>query len=281
MNPAKAPGLVDTLWLAERIGASDLSVVDASFHLPGVGRDAHTEYLQCHLPDAVFFDIDRICDPHTDLPHMLPEAREFATEAAQLGFDDNAHIVVYDVYGMASAPRLWWMLRVFGHERVSVLRGGLPKWHAENGAVEAGPVNRPPGEFHAERRDELVVDIDQVLLGLQEPGVQIVDVRPVGRFAGKSEEPRPGLRRGHMPGATNVPWTDLLESGELRRPGELGRILKDAAVDPERPIVATCGSGVTACVLALSLYELGKEDVAVYDGSWAEWALRDDTPIVC
>ena len=281
MNPAKAPALVDTLWLAERIGASDLCLVDASFHLPGVGRDAHAEYLQCHLPDAVFFDIDRICDPHTDLPHMLPDARAFAAEAAQLGFADNAHIVVYDVYGMASAPRLWWMLRVFGHERVSVLRGGLPKWRAENRAVEAGPVKRSPGEFHAERRDELVVDIDQVLLGLQEPSVQIVDVRPVGRFAGKSEEPRPGLRRGHMPGATNVPWTDLLESGELRRPGELTRMLKDAAVDPERRIVATCGSGVTACVLALSLYQLGKEDVAVYDGSWAEWAARDDTPIVC
>lgn len=281
MNPAKAPALVDTAWLAAHLGDVDIHLVDSSFHLPGVSRDARAEYLQCHIPGAVFFDIDEVCDPQSTLPHMLPEAREFARQAARLGFSDSAHIVAYDVYGMASAPRLWWMLRVFGHDRVSVLEGGLPKWLEEERVVADGPVTSTPGEFHAERRDELVVDLDQVLAALQEGDPQIVDARPSARFAGKSEEPRPGLRLGHMPGALNVPWTDLLERGELRAPAELEQLLREAHVDRERPIVATCGSGVTACVLALGLYQLGNERVAVYDGSWAEWAARDDTPIVC
>lgn len=279
MNPAKAPALVDADWLAAHISQPQVRVVDASFHLPGIERDARCEYLQCHLPGAVFFDIDRICDRGSELPHMLPEAGEFARQAGQLGFNDDAHIVVYDVYGIASAPRIWWVLRVFGHDRVSVLDGGLPKWLAEDKAVAAGPVSYPAGQFRAERRNELVVDVSQMLAKVRQRDSQVVDVRPPGRFAGLSEEPRPGLRLGHMPGATNLPWTDLLDSGVLQPTDTLARVVEDAAVDRERPIVATCGSGVTACVLALAMFQLGTEHVAVYDGSWAEWGSRDDTPI--
>jgi thiosulfate/3-mercaptopyruvate sulfurtransferase len=281
MNTAKASALVDTDWLAAHISQPHLRVVDASFHLPGVERDAYGEYLQCHLPGAVFFDIDHVCDRSSPLPHMLPEASDFAREAGQLGFTDDAHIVVYDVYGIASAPRLWWMLRVFGHARVSVLDGGLAKWLAEDKSVSVGPVSYPPGQLSAKRRDALVADVDQMLVKVRQCDSQVVDVRPPGRFAGRSEEPRPGLRLGHMPGATNLPWTDLLDSGVLKPPDTLARLVEDAAVDRERPMVATCGSGVTACILALAMFELGTEDVAVYDGSWAEWGSRGDTPVIC
>lgn len=280
MNPAKAPALVDTTWLCAHISQPEVCVVDASIHLPGTDRDAHAEYLRCHLPGAVFFDIDVVSESRSALPHMLPEADEFARQAAQLGFSDDVHIVVYDAHGIMSAPRLWWMLRVFGHHAVSVLDGGLPKWLAEGRPVATGPVARAPGKFRAERNDELVVNIGQMLANVDQRDFQVVDARSPGRFAGVSEEPRPGLRLGHMPGAINVPYTDLLESVVLKPAAELAEIFEDAGLDCERPIVATCGSGVTACVVALGLFERGSEHVAVYDGSWAEWGGREDTPII-
>jgi thiosulfate/3-mercaptopyruvate sulfurtransferase len=271
--------LVSTDWLAERLGDSNLRVVDATLPLvgqPGQGRDS---YIAGHIPGAVFFDINAVADQTTDLPHMLPSPEAFARDAGQLGLSRDATIVVYDAHGIYSAPRVWWTLRVMGYPQVFVLDGGLRKWRAEGRAVETQAPAPLPVAVEAAPDFDLVKNLDDVTSILADGSAQVVDARSAGRFRGETPEPRASLRCGHMPGALNLPFDQVVNADGTLKSAEA---LKAAFghVDLARPIVTTCGSGVTASVLALALARLGRFDVAVYDGSWTEWGGRPDTAVV-
>ncbi len=274
--------LVSTEWLAEHLEDADLRIVDATWYLPHLKRDARAEYVAAHIPGAVFFDVDEIKDPVTPLPHMLPSPADFARAAGALGIADGDRVVVYGGrYGIA-AGRVWWTFRVFGHDRVAVLDGGLAKWRAEGRPLEIGPASPAPRRFTARFRPELVRDLEAVRSNLESQREQVVDARSPGRFAGTEPEPRPGLRGGHIPNSRNLPYERLFraEDGTLLGPDVLHRAFAEAGVVVEKPVVTTCGSGVSAAVLALALYRLGRRDVPVYDGSWTEWGGRSDTPVV-
>lgn len=273
--------MVTTEWLATRLGAPAIRVVDGSWYLPGSGRDAAAEYSAGHISGAVFFDIDASSDPNTRLPHMLPTADKFAERMASLGLSDSDHIVVYDGSGQnLSAPRVWWMFRAFGHDRVSVLDGGIGKWRREQRPTEQGIVIPPQGAFTAQLDRAAVRDLASVRANIDRAVEQLVDTRSAGRFAGVEPEPRPGLRGGHIPGSVNLPFTDLVRpDGTIWPEEELQRRLVAAGVDLSRPVVASCGSGTSACALVLSLHLIGHTQSAVYDGAWAEWGGRADTPI--
>jgi thiosulfate/3-mercaptopyruvate sulfurtransferase len=271
--------LVSTDWLAERLGRDDVQVVDATWFLPGegVGRES---YEAGHIPGAAFFDIDEVADRSTGLPHMLPRPEAFAEAAGRLGLKREATLVVYDAQGIFSAPRVWWTLRTMGFPRVLVLDGGLKKWRAEGRPVETGPQALAGTMLESVFDRELVRDVDAVRELLERREAQLVDARPAARFRGEAPEPRPGLRSGHMPGACNVPSGGLVNpDGTLKSKAELEALFKAGGVDLTGAIVTTCGSGVTAALLALALARLGREDVPVYDGSWAEWGGRADTPV--
>jgi thiosulfate/3-mercaptopyruvate sulfurtransferase len=273
--------LVSTAWLAERLGDPNVRIVDGSWWMPAEGRSGHAEYLAAHIPGAAFFDIDRIADHETDLPHMLPSPEAFAQAAGRLGLSRDATIVAYDTFGVRAAARVWWTLRVMGFEKVFVLDGGLRAWQAEGRAVEQGQATPRPASVSHAFEPALLRNVDDVraLIGSQD--AQIVDARGATRFRGEVPEPRAGLRSGHMPGAHNVPFDNLLASdGRMKPAAELAEIFRSAGVDLDRPVVATCGSGITASVLALALARLGRDRAAVYDGSWTEWGGLADTPVV-
>lgn len=299
MANARSRSLASTQWLADRLDDPLLRVLDASFHLPGSGRDPRQEYARCHIPGALFFDIDGIRDESSELPHMCPSPTRFAEAAGALGIGNGHSVVVYDAPGSAAAPRAWWMFRVFGHEDVTVLDGGLAKWMAEGRAVDDRTPEVAVRAYTAGYRHDLIRDADEVLavvggtagaangtptptVGAPARGFQVIDNRSPGRFAGVEPEPRPARRQGHIPGSINIPFTAFVDPdrhGAWRSQEELAAVFTAAGVDLDRPLVATCGSGVTACSTALAAYLLGYDHVAVYDGSWAEWGNRDDTPV--
>lgn len=281
MPTSDPSALVSTEWLAAHLHAPDVRVVDASYYLPGEGLDPRAEYELHHIPGAVFFDIDEIADTSSPLPHMLPPPEKFSARVRKLGLGDGVRIVVYDQRGIFSAPRVWWTFRVFGHDDIAVLDGGLSKWMAEGRPVDDGPVRPVERHFTARMNTLMVRDKDQLLSNLKSGRELVLDARSHGRFEGREPEPRPGLRGGHIPGSANLPFTDLIdgETQTMLPPGDLRSRFAAAGIDATRPVTTTCGSGITAALLALGLHLIGHRDVAVYDGSWSEWGLPGDTPV--
>jgi thiosulfate/3-mercaptopyruvate sulfurtransferase len=282
MTYARPDALVSTEWLAGHLGAPELRIVDASFYLPAQKRDPKAEFAKLHIPGAVYFDIDEIADKSNPLPHMLPSPAQFAANVGALGIGNGNRIVVYDTTPMTGACRVWWMFRVMGCKDVAILDGGLPKWIAEGRAVtDAATV--PHGKAFTPHFDKgLVRSIDDVKSLLADKKEQVVDARAANRFRGEVPEARAHLRIGHMPGAFNLPYTDLIDptTGTMRPEAELKAAIARSGIDPATKVTASCGSGVTACVVALGLHLTGAPDAAIYDGSWTEWGGRTDTPIV-
>jgi len=278
------PGLlVSTEWLETHLAAPDLVVLDASWYLPTAKRDPYREYLNEHIPGALFFDIDDICDETSDLPHMLPSPAKLSSRVRKMGIGDGKRVIVYDGAGMFSAARVWWTFRVMGHDDAAVLDGGLPKWRAENRPLDEGPVEGQERHFTARRNAGMVRDLNDIIAiveGRDGAATQIVDARSSDRFCGKAPEPRPGLRSGRMPGSFNIPYGALLNpDATFKSAAEIRRAFEAAGVDLTKPIVTSCGSGVTAAILSLALELIGHHNTSLYDGSWSEWGARDDLPV--
>ncbi len=267
-------------WLAEHIDDPQIQIIDARMAPPGQeDRDVASEYRSGHIPGALFFDIEALSDHTSPLPHMMPRPEAFAVAMRELGVHQDRHLVVYDEGNLFSAPRAWWMLRTFGVENVSILAGGLAGWQRDELPLQEGEVELPEGDFDVKFTAEKVVRLTDVLLASHERTAQIVDARPAPRFNAEADEPRPGLKRGHIPGALNVPWTELVREGELKTTDELDVIFFSHGVSFDRPIIASCGSGVTAAVVVLALATLDVPNVALYDGAWSEWGARNDLPV--
>jgi thiosulfate/3-mercaptopyruvate sulfurtransferase len=265
--------LVSTHWLADHLDDSGTLILDASWHLPAAKRNAREEFLAGHIPGAAFFDLDASSDPNTTLPHMLPSPEKFAADLKCLGASDAKHIICYDSVGLFSAARLWWMLKWFGHDRVSVLDGGLLKWKAEDHLRQSGEATKSEARhFTPHLKPEIVRTLSDVASALQSKSAQLVDARSPARFRGEEPEPRPGVKPGHMPGALNVHYANLIDfDGTLKRKADLKAAFEAAGINLAASVVTTCGSGVTAAILYLALAELGHDKTSLYDGSWAEW----------
>ena len=269
-------------WLADHLNDTGIQVLDARLLPPGqeLTRDVTAEYDAGHLPQAVFFNIEHLSDTQSPYPHMLPRADHFAVAMRELGVDNEKHLIVYDEGNLFSAPRAWWMLRHYGVEKVSILAGGLQGWQQAGLPLATGNVSLPPSQFEVTPQPKgAVVALTKMLLLSHEGGEQIIDARSAARFNAEVDEPRPGLRRGHIPNSLNLPWDQLVSEGRLKDNTQLGELFQRAGISITQPSVVTCGSGVTAVVVLLALYQLGQLDVSLYDGSWGEWGSRDDLPV--
>jgi thiosulfate/3-mercaptopyruvate sulfurtransferase len=281
MPYAHPEALVSTEWLAGHLADPHVRVLDASFKQPGVTPTARADYAAGHIPGAVFFDIDDVAEPGTSLPHMIPSPERFAAKMAERGIGNGDKVVVYDANGLSSAGRAWWLLRLFGHDNVALLDGGLPKWKAEDRALETAEPIIPERKFAARFDPALARSKADVLGNVTSHREQVVDARSAGRFDGSAEETWPGRRRGHIPGSRNLPFDQVTDpkTKQLKSAEELAGLFRDAGVHFDQPVVASCGSGVTACALAFAAYLIGRDRVAIYDGSWSEWGLPDGPPI--
>ena len=268
-----------TAELAAELGDPDLGVIDASWHLPNTGRTGATEFRLKHIPGAVFFDIDLIADHDQDLPHMLPKPDALAKAMSALGLGDGMRFVVYDALGLYASARVWWTLRAYGVEDVRILDGGLPRWIKEGRPLETGDAHPKPRLFTPRLEDRFVATLDEVRAALKTGSAQVVDARPADRFRGDVPEPRPGVRSGRIPGSLNLPFVDIIERGSLKTPDALKAVFAEHGIDLQKPIITTCGSGVTAAILTLAVEEAGGKVEGLYDGSWAEWGSRSDCEV--
>ncbi len=274
------PPLVSTDWLAEHHDTPDIRIVDGSWYLPAIKRYGEQEYLDGHIPGAIFFDLDETSDTESPFPHMLPAPEKFSSRMKRLGIADSQHIIAYDGMGLFSAPRIWWMLKAMGHENVSVLDGGLPKWKAENRPLASGSENHRQRHYTARKNSFIIRDLADMQHNLQTAQAQVIDARSSGRFHANEPEPRPGLPSGHIPGSLSLPFDRLIaEDGTLKDVLDLRAAFDTCGADLARPIITTCGSGVTAAILYLALTTLGHNALSLYDGSWSQWAATKDAPI--
>ena len=281
MNASRQSPLMSTDRLADYLDEPSVRIVDASWYLPTMNRDGSAEYNNAHIPGALYWDIDKIADQDGHLPHMMPASNQFETQMGELGISNETTVVVYDALGLFSAARPWWMLRAFGHQNAFILDGGLPKWMAEGRPLNADKPDFSTCSYTATLDTRFIKSVEEVLENVNSKSAQLVDARSRGRFCGKDAEPRPGCRSGHIPGAVNLPFDHLIDpkNKTLLPEDALRKRYENVGIDLDKPTITSCGSGVTACILALGMYVLNKPNVSVYDGSWSEWGTQDDLPL--